>query len=115
MNQKILFIKFVFVVVVVFIFIQVWSVGFQLNEFFFFGLGWVYLGEGVIVDDVGNVSCNFVLIIMFDCSIFFAGAVYIDLDVNISGMFLFGCSLKVDNIVFTVWVSNMYFVVSIND
>lgn len=78
-------------------------------------MGRVYLGEGVIVDDVGNVSRNFVLIIMFDRSIFFAGAVYIDSDVNISGTFLFGRSLKVDNIAFTVWVSNMYFVVSIND
>lgn len=52
---------------------------------------------------------------MFDCLIFFVGVVYIDLDVNISGMFLFGCSLKVDNIVFMVWVLNMYFVVLIND
>lgn len=115
MSQKTRFMKSALAVAVAIVSTNVWSAGFQLNEFSSSGLGRAYSGEGAIADDAGNASRNPALITMFDRPTFSGGAVYINPDVNISGNSPSGASLDADNIAPTAWVPNLHFVAPINE
>ncbi|WP_436893068.1 long-chain fatty acid transporter FadL [Siccibacter turicensis] len=115
MSQKTRFVKSVLAVAVAIVSTNVWSAGFQLNEFSSSGLGRAYSGEGAIADDAGNVSRNPALITMFDRPTFSGGAIFVDPDVDISGRSPTGASLGADNIAPTAWVPNLHFVAPINE
>lgn len=115
MSQKTLFTKSALAVAVAIVSTQAWSAGFQLNEFSSSGLGRAYSGEGAIADDAGNVSRNPALITMFDRPTFSGGAIFVDPDVDVSGVSPSGRSLDADNIAPTAWVPNLHFVAPINE
>ncbi|MGK7286796.1 long-chain fatty acid transporter FadL [Buttiauxella agrestis] len=115
MSQKNLFTKSALAVAVAIVSSQAYSAGFQLNEFSSSGLGRAYSGEGAVADNAGSASRNPATIMMFDRPMFSGGAVFIDLDVNISGTSPTRRSTDADNIAPTAWVPNLHFLAPIND
>ncbi|MCX8956670.1 long-chain fatty acid transporter FadL [Erwinia psidii] len=115
MNHKSLFAKSALAVAVTLVSSNVWSAGFQLNEFSAIGLGRAYAGEGAMGDTAASASRNPATMALMDRPMFSVGAVFIDPDVSLDGTSPTGQSLNASNIAPSKWVPNIHYVQPLND